>query len=157
MITLKCGFKAVVLCTTLLNPYSPPQTQVPRNHVVCMATALYHESRGEPLKGKLWVAKVVLNRGKDPCVVIYTPHQFPWTKGPHTYDLYHYNLARTILRNPQILPNTKATHFHNLSVHPNWHDLKYITTIKNHKFYAKKELSTRSKVSSTKKAKRRGG
>ena len=124
--TLKCGFRAAVLCTTLLFPYSESHPQVHRHHVQCLASALYHEARGEPFKGKLWVAKVVLNRGGDVCKVIYQKDQFPWTKNPHTYDSTHWNLAHTILQNPHLLPHTKATHFHNLSVSPKWHDLQPI-------------------------------
>jgi N-acetylmuramoyl-L-alanine amidase len=150
----KCLFKAAVLCIILL--WIPNETQSSdKKGVVCLAQALYHEARGESLKGKLWVAKVVFNRGDDLCRVIYSPHQFPWTTGVVTYDRYHYNLAQVIVRNPQLLPKTRATHFHNLTVDPGWHDLEYITTIKNHKFYAKKASSSRSKKPGSKKAQTR--
>lgn len=144
MITLKCGFKAVVLFITLLVPYSYYYPQVQKQQVKCLAHTLYHEARGEPLKGKLWVAKVVFNRGNDVCRVIYQKDQFPWTKNPHTYDSYHWNLAHTIIKNPQLLPNTQATHFHNTSVKPNWSDLTPIKRINNHVFYEKKR--TRSTI-----------
>lgn len=150
----KCLFKAAVLCITLL--WIPNKVQsTDKKGVVCLAQALYHEARGESLKGKLWVAKVVFNRGNDLCSVIYSPHQFSWTTGKVTYDHYHYNLAQVIIRNPQLLPKTRATHFHNLTVDPGWHDLEYITTIKNHKFYAKKAISSRSKKPGPKKAETR--
>lgn len=155
LITLKCGFKAVVLFTTLLVPYSYSHPKVPRHHVVCLATALYHESRGEPFKGKLWVAKVILNRGDDVCGVIYSPNQFPWTKKPHTYDSTHYNLAHVVLQNPQLLPNTKATHFHNLTVSPNWHDLQVTKRINNHVFYEKKRSRPPVRVHKTKQGKQK--
>lgn len=155
LITLKCGFKAVVLCITLLNPYSIAHPKVPRHHVQCLATALYHETRGEPFNGKLWVAKVVLNRGVDPCKVIYQKDQFPWTKSAHTYDNTHWNLAHTILQNPDLLPNTKATHFHNLTVSPNWSDLTPIKRINNHIFYEKKRTRPTARVHKTKQSKQK--
>lgn len=49
---------------------------------MCMALALYHESRGEPLAGKAGVGYVIMNRVKDKdfpdsvCEVIRQPHQF---------------------------------------------------------------------------------
>ena len=152
MITLKCGFKAAVLFITLLVPCSYSHPKVAKQQVQCLASALYHESRGEPLRGKLWVAKVVLNRGKDVCKVIYQKDQFPWTKSPHTYDSTHWNLAHTILLNPTILPHTRATHFHNLTVNPRWSDLTPIKRINNHIFYEKKRTRPLARVHKAKQA-----
>lgn len=46
----------------------------------CLATVVYHESRGEVFRGQLAVASVVMNRAKDSdvniCKVVYEPHQF---------------------------------------------------------------------------------
>lgn len=48
----------------------------------CVAQAVYHEARGEPLSGQKAVADVVMNRaksgkwGSSPCSVINAPYQF---------------------------------------------------------------------------------
>jgi spore germination cell wall hydrolase CwlJ-like protein len=139
VVILLCGSNIAYAPTTATDP-----------HTACLASTLYHEARGEPYVGKLWVAAVVLNRVKSAyypntvCDVVYDPHQFPWTKDPHTYDDPHYDLAQSILSNKTILPKTKATHFHNLTVHPNWKHLVPIKTIKNHVFYEKKAKRSRS-------------
>jgi len=50
--------------------------------VRCVAQAVYHEARGEPMKGQLAVADVVVNRarsgrwGSDVCDVVNAPYQF---------------------------------------------------------------------------------
>jgi N-acetylmuramoyl-L-alanine amidase len=54
----------------------------------CIALAVYHEAKTEPLKGKIAVAKTVLNRARSrsgrwedtPCEVIAEPQQFSWYK-----------------------------------------------------------------------------
>lgn len=139
----------VILCGLGSNiAYAPTSTIDP--HTVCLASTLYHEARGEPYIGKLWVAAVVLNRVKSAhypntvCGVVYDPRQFNWTQHPHTYDDSHYDLAQSILSSKVVLPNTKATHFHNLSVNPNWKHLVPVKTIKNHVFYEKKTKRSQS-------------
>ena len=117
----------------VLIPFNLHIPQPQPKDVTCLAYVLYHESRGESIQGKLWVAK----GGGDICKTIYKPHQFPWTKYPHTYDRYHYTLANIILTNPHFLPKTQATHFHNHTVKPNWSDLCLIKRIGNHFFYKK--------------------
>lgn len=48
----------------------------------CLGKVIFHEARGEPLKGKLAVAHVVMNRVKSDlfpdtiCQVVYQPRQF---------------------------------------------------------------------------------
>ena len=55
----------------------------------CLATAVYHEARGESIEGQLAVARVVINRavsGKYPtswCGVVKQPWQFSFVN-PHT-------------------------------------------------------------------------
>jgi spore germination cell wall hydrolase CwlJ-like protein len=114
----------------------------------CLASTLYHEARGEPHIGKLWVAAVVFNLVKSVhypntiCDVVYQPHQFPWTQQPHRYDEVHYVLAQTIINHQTVLPVTNATHFHNHTVQPNWTDLVPVIKINNHLFYEKKTKRT---------------
>ena len=68
----------------------PKVPQVPSHYIFdqvhCLAEAVYHESRGEPLDGQAAVARVVMNRTKFPkqfgstiCEVVYQPGQFSWT------------------------------------------------------------------------------
>jgi N-acetylmuramoyl-L-alanine amidase len=55
---------------------------------VCLAKNIYHESRGEPVKGQLLVAATTLNRVASAefpstiCKVVYQKGQFAWTKKP---------------------------------------------------------------------------
>lgn len=50
--------------------------------VRCVAMAVYHEARGEPVRGQRAVADVVVNRarsgrwGRSPCSVVDAPYQF---------------------------------------------------------------------------------
>lgn len=52
--------------------------------ILCLALTLYHEARGEPLRGQEAVAEVVINRSlsrnKSVCQVVYEPNQFSWAK-----------------------------------------------------------------------------
>ena len=100
----------------------------------CLATAIYKEARGEPVLGQLAVAQVVLNRGTNICRTVNQPGQFSWRANSRLYyDEDAYNLARTILNRGYALRRFTATHFHNLTVTPNW--TGYLITIGNHKFY----------------------
>lgn len=52
--------------------------------ILCLALAIFHEARGEPIRGQKMVAEVVLNRTKHPnypnsvCSVVKQPRQFSW-------------------------------------------------------------------------------
>src|SRR3546814_6354866 len=52
----------------------------------CLATAVYFESKGEPLEGQLAVAQVILNRRESRrfadtiCGVVHQPTQFSYSK-----------------------------------------------------------------------------
>lgn len=54
--------------------------------IKCLATNIYHESRGEGLQGMAAVGQVTRNRVHSPrfsdsyCKVVYAPKQFTWTK-----------------------------------------------------------------------------
>jgi spore germination cell wall hydrolase CwlJ-like protein len=140
--------KVLVLCCGLGSNIAHSPVLITDWPTACLASTLYHEARGEPHIGKLWVAAVVFNRVKSAhypnsiCGVVYDPHQFPWTKNPHTYDEVHYVLAQTIINQSVTLPKTKATHFHNHTVQPNWTDLTPVIKINNHLFYEKKTKRT---------------
>lgn len=115
----------------------------------CLATAVYFESKGEPLEGQLAVAQVILNRvasGNYPssiCGVVYQRSQFSfaWDKRPdRPSNSTAWRTAQAIAviaatdNWREIVPD--ATHFHATRVAPGWHRLKRVSTVGNHVFYA---------------------
>lgn len=56
--------------------------ELPRQDINCIARAVYHEARGEPVMGQIAVAHVILNRAHSGtysqkiCEVVYQPNQF---------------------------------------------------------------------------------
>ena len=110
--------------------------------VRCLAEAIYHEARSEPLYGQLAVAQVVLNRTKrlefpnTVCKVVYQPNQFSWTKHhlQHKLPVYYTSLANNIVQHGVAIEHFNATHFHNPTVKPRWR-LKRTQRINNHIFY----------------------
>lgn len=52
--------------------------------ILCLSSVIHHEARGEPFKGQVAVAQVVLNRVKSPhfpntiCKVVKQRKQFSW-------------------------------------------------------------------------------
>lgn len=114
-----------------------PVTQVPHKEIDCLAEAIYHEARGEPLKGQLAVAYVIINRVKShkfpptACAVVRQPGQFTYkhtkNKVPHKYKA----LAYSALTKPY---KFKALYFHSVKISPGWNKRKY-AKIGNHIFY----------------------
>jgi hypothetical protein len=113
----------------------------------CLATAVYFESKGEPLDGQLAVAQVILNRvedgrfGRDICAVVKAPKQFSFVRGgqmPDPRGLAQYATAEAIALIavsgswPEIVPD--ATHFHATRVSPGW-KLRRVATVGQHVFY----------------------
>ncbi|ASD50421.1 endolysin [Acidovorax phage ACP17] len=68
--------------------YSSPRVASYDKEAHCLARVIYHEARGEPLKGKMAVAQVALNRTQHPefpsavCDVINQKNAFPWARKP---------------------------------------------------------------------------
>src|ERR1019366_2933897 len=101
--------------------------------LVCLALTIWTESRGEPYKGQVAVASVVMNRvdqnNSTVCHEVNRPYQFPWAKTKFTkvHNDYHVQtkalphgelwestvaLAKDILDgSKKIIPN--ITYFHN--------------------------------------------
>jgi spore germination cell wall hydrolase CwlJ-like protein len=134
----------------LVIPQAINSAQVPRswtynNETICLAKNIYHEARGESLRGKLAVAKVTLNRvasGKfrsTICGVVYQRGQFSWTNSKYKpildkqawTDSLH--IAKLVMLNPE-LSTTPAMYYHNLKVKPRWR-LERTDKIGNHIFY----------------------
>ena len=113
----------------------------------CLATAVYFESKGEPLDGQLAVAQVILNRvedgrfGQNACAVVKAPRQFGFVKAgalPTPTDRKAWETAKAVALIaisgswPEIVPD--ATHFHATRVNPGW-KLRRVATVGQHIFY----------------------
>ena len=121
-----------------------------------LANAVYFESRGEPVRGQIAVAQVVMNRvfspfyPNDVCGVVYqNAHrhlscQFtfacdgipdvvtepdPWARAKH--------IARDVLDGKLWMPEVaKSTHYHAYYVHPDWvNEMRKIYRLGVHTFY----------------------
>ncbi len=113
----------------------------------CLATAVYFESRGEPLEGQLAVAQVILNRvqqrwANSICGVVYQPRQFSFANDGQsdTPRVKHdWNTAKAVAviaaagEWQEIAKD--ATHFHAARVAPGWSNLVRISRYGNHVFY----------------------
>ena len=118
------------------------------NPLYCMMANIYHEARGEPIKGQMAVASVVMNRvahknyPDSVCDVVYQRKQFSWTLDTHKlrmtpkFDYQIYRVALMALKGHLIDYTGGATHFHTTAINPYWTESKvYLTTIGNHVFY----------------------
>ena len=113
----------------------------------CMASAIYFESKGEPLAGQLAVADVILNRtrsGRFPktvCSVVTQPGQFSFVREgqvPDVPDCAAYRtaiaVARVAMTDIWESPAGAALFFHARRISPGWHRAQ-IVTIGNQVFY----------------------
>lgn len=140
----KSTIVVVALMTALsLSPATGNLEQFPflKKDWECLITNVYQEARGEPFIGQVAVAKVTLNRAsnqlKTLCSVVYEKFQFSWTIGKKSQilDAEAYKTAEraAYLALSYSFP---ATHFHAVSVRPEWSKkLTHLTTINNHMFY----------------------
>jgi len=113
--------------------------------LACLATAVYFESRGEPLEGQLAVAQTILNRvdsgrfATSICGVINQPRQFSFdrTRAPRPgTDWQRAQAIAHIAANDlwrDVVP--RAIAFHAARVAPNWAGKTRVATIGNHVFY----------------------
>ena len=119
--------------------------------ILCLAMNIYHEARGEPIKGQIAVGTVTMNRAnwdvKEICPVVYAPKQFSWTslkKNPYRYPPHEdkswqraRKLAQKIVEGELKDVTQGATFFHAHSVKPAWrHTFQRTVVIGNHVFYA---------------------
>ena len=113
----------------------------------CLATAVYFESKGEPLDGQLAVAQVILNRVKDGrfgrsiCAVVKAPKQFSFVRGgslPAPSSLQQWAVAQAIaeiaLEGSWDSSVSNATYFHATRVNPGW-KMRRLASVGNHVFY----------------------
>ncbi len=114
----------------------------------CLASAIYFESKGEPLDGQLAVANVVINRmksGRFPrsiCAVVTQPGQFSFVRGGRMPGVSVAKPAyRTALAVAQVAmerhwesPVASALFFHARHVAPGWR-LTRVGAVGGHIFY----------------------
>jgi hypothetical protein len=119
----------------------------------CLAEALYFEARGEPLKGQVAVAEVILNRVDAPgfpksvCAVVRQGRggqcQFSYTCDGRSDAIRERDafqqagkVARLMLDGAPRILTSGATHFHTRAVQPGWaRRLPQTATIGRHLFY----------------------
>jgi len=111
--------------------------------ILCVALAVYFESRGEPIEGQYAVASVVWNRRNDPrwpnhtCEVVAEKGQFeswPLIKGQLNAEYLEHNPAmRKALAAASYAyePTTRALFF----AQAGYLKFEYLETIGNHEFY----------------------
>ncbi len=117
------------------------------DEMMCLASAVYFESKGEPLDGQLAVAQVIMNRvesgrfGRDVCGVVKAPKQFSFVRGgalPQPTNMAQWETAKAVALIavsgswPEVAPD--ATHFHATRVNPGW-KLRRVATVGQHIFY----------------------
>lgn len=113
--------------------------------VLCLATNIYFESRGEPFWGQVAVAYVTHNRvkasGRTYCEEVYAPKQFSWTEDKSLkidFSSEQWRQAVIVAKNFKKWEDiTKgATHFHNYTVMPAWSKKLILSVvIGGHTFY----------------------
>jgi spore germination cell wall hydrolase CwlJ-like protein len=118
--------------------------------VMCLAQAVYYESRGEPLEGQLAVARVIVNRAEsgrfpeDYCAVVAQPGQFSFVRGgsipmPNTGSVAWQRaqaIARIAHRDLWHSAADDSLYFHATHVRPSWAGrLTARATISRHVFY----------------------
>ena len=114
----------------------------------CLASAIYWESKGEPLAGQLAVAEVIINRAASGrfaptlCGVITQRSQFSFVRGgripapPRTAAAWRtaVAIAHIALDDKADSPVSTALFFHANYVSPGWR-LRRLASVGNHIFY----------------------
>lgn len=144
-------FIAIILQSSLATATITKTHIRKQNDIYCLTKNIYHESRGEPVRGQLSVAQVTINRTlaksypSTICEVVYQKNQFSWTRNEKTVSSQNMNEAYT-LANQTIeqgyadkkLEKSFALYYHAISVHPVWASkMKKLEKIGNHTFYTK--------------------
>lgn len=162
---------STVLAATFRTSPELPQHQLDAADRNCLASAIYHEARGEPADGQIAVAQVVLNRtrsGRWPSSICAVVNQgasrgekcqfsFACRKGatkpkpgePGWDDALA--LADAVASGQASVPAlATATHYHTTDVHPVWRlGLNPVGTIGQHIFYTDDTNSRQVRTAST--------
>jgi spore germination cell wall hydrolase CwlJ-like protein len=133
-----------------------PSLTLADDPIKCLAEALHHESRGEPLMGQLAVGIVARNRRDDsrwPSTICGVLRQGPMGTGNAGCQFSYYcdgssevttpdalALAKLILdSNLEITGMEQITHYHSIAIRPKWLDkVTNPQQIGNHIFYTSK-------------------
>lgn len=136
--------------SALLNTIPKPIMVFGKKDIDCLAHNIYHEARGESIKGQIAVAAVTMNRllaqgyPSSICKVVYQPYQFSWVKllSNHSpknktqYQMAH-AIATNYLQGRLKDPTLGSLFYHANYVLPKWaKKLTHKVTIGNHIFYA---------------------
>ncbi|MGE5722597.1 MAG: cell wall hydrolase [Sphingomonadales bacterium] len=130
----------------LVNDYAT--SDVPDAELECLATAVYFESKSEPLAGQLAVAEVLINRAKSGrfpaslCGVVKQRGQFSFVRGgrfpaiPRTSVFWKRAVAIAQIARDGLAEGAapRALFFHAKRVSPHWR-LTRIASVGNHVFY----------------------
>ena len=113
----------------------------------CLATAVYFESKGEPLAGQLAVARVIINRAQSGrfaptlCGVVRQPSQFSFVRGgnfPRVGNASQWRdavgVAQVAMKDLHASPADSALYFHARRVSPAW-GKRQVASVGNHIFY----------------------
>ena len=123
--------------------------------VMCIATAIYFEARGEPIDGQYAVGQVIMNRTHDPrypsdaCSVVYDGgealHECQFSffcdgLSDQPEDNVSWRVAQVIARavyEGRAAPMVgEATHYHTVRVNPDWAQTgQEVAKISDHVFY----------------------
>ena len=129
---------------------NPPPTLAGADELLCIAVAIYHEARNQPLDGQLAVASVILNRtrvperwGDDPCEVV-IPGQFSFLAKDGSYPpidepeawAIAVEMAREALERGPSPVVGQADHYHTPAVQPIWDvGMEQVIQIDDHIFF----------------------
>jgi hypothetical protein len=113
----------------------------------CLASAVYFESKGEPLAGQLAVAKVIMNRSTSGrfaptiCGVVKQPSQFSFVRGGgfpaiRSNSMWRkaVGVAQVAMKGLFVSPAPDALYFHAKRVSPRW-GKHQVAAVGNHLFY----------------------
>ena len=143
--TLKLPLISLMLlsCSTM---HMPDNTNEYADSYNCMVENVWHEARGEGMRGMHAVALVTMNRVKQRkktiCEIVYEPRQFSWTVNvtgylPSNIDDVRKAVANVMTNNVSDFTNG-ATHYHANYVNPLWaSSMQRVAIIGNHHFYRK--------------------
>ncbi len=116
----------------------------------CLAGAIYHESKGEPLDGQLAVARVIVARAASPkfpssyCGVVFQRHQFSFVRGKSMPSINKSSRAWQRAKKLALIADKNgwqseaegALYFHADYVNPGWNrKMTRLAQIDNHIFY----------------------
>ena len=117
----------------------------------CLAMNIYHEGRGEPIRGMAAIAAVTMNRVSSAqypdtiCKVVWQPKQFSWTKINARHHVIRdaeawqqaLVIARLFMNGATLSQIGDATHYHSVRVQPSWsEESALVARVGDHFFYA---------------------